>query len=520
MKLTKLALILSLALVGCVPPSSIQDGQDKDMVKGAPLVEHTNPRTVLPELADKPFTYSFESDVSTQSLGRESKYYLKNKPETVVTFYPDETRVTFEEGATDGEVSNFLQTYGARIVKQEKKLKAMPDSSYIEDGYTDTYLVAFEDSKVALDQLPQLSEEVGVRGEMVFSDKRAAKALQQVLKVHKNKKANKVFHIGINQAGTDATGVLYNEGNGSVTPSTSQFWYMRDYGTGGIYGNRINPQSSTAAWSFANGAGVKVAVIDNRFMAPGEPYATQLWGNSGSVWSYNFENNNQDIRVGMGHGRPVASLIFSALNDSAGAAGVAPHAIPYAYHVYADQDGKNMDMNQIARALDQARYDGVKIVNMSFSTTETSWLYPAWMWGWYGAIKANYDAGMIQVSSTGNKGNQNNYPAGYGEVLGVSSHDTDRSVSSYSSGTANMTFADIYAGGSNVAVANQTTGYDVGMHGGWGTSFAAPIVTGALALYVQQGKLTNNDSAITKLRNNAWYYDNRAILDVYWGLIY
>jgi subtilisin family serine protease len=56
------------------------------------------------------------------------------------------------------------------------------------------------------------------------------------------------------------------------------------------------------------------------------------------------------------------------------------------------------------------------------------------------------------------------------------------------------------------------------MTSAWGTSMAAPIVAGACALYVQQGKLGNTDQAISKLRNEAWYHNNLVILDVYWGL--
>ena len=54
----------------------------------------------------------------------------------------------------------------------------------------------------------------------------------------------------------------------------------------------------------------------------------------------------------------------------------------------------------------------------------------------------------------------------------------------------------------------------------YGTSGAAAITSGALALYKTQGKMTKTFSAIQKIRNDAWKNrsDNRYIIDVHYGL--
>ena len=105
----------------------------------------------------------------------------------------------------------------------------------------------------------------------------------------------------------------------------------------------------------------------------------------------------------------------------------------------------------------------------------------------YEAIQRAYAAGVILVSVVGNNKDQVTYPGNYSEVIAVSATTSTREIADFSSpGDQN----EICAPGSNVY---SITGYEKTIVTGSGTSYATPLVSGAIALLLSLNSSLSND---------------------------
>jgi hypothetical protein len=138
--------------------------------------------------------------------------------------------------------------------------------------------------------------------------------------------------------------------------------------------------------------------------------------------------------------------------------------------------------------MDYARLRGAKVINASFgqdggeSSTERN------------AINRLNSSGVILVAAAGNGGSDyvgddNNgsapfYPASYtnGNIIAVGATDQNDNKAGFSNFGA--TTVDLFAPGDNMY--STRTGSDTSYSSGSGTSFAAPVVSGALALLVSE----------------------------------
>lgn len=169
---------------------------------------------------------------------------------------------------------------------------------------------------------------------------------------------------------------------------------------------------------------------------------------------------NDPEHSAFGHGTMVAGVVHL----------VAPTARIMPLKAF-DDSGEGYTSNVI-RALHFAVQNGAKVVNMSFSRPTPSTEMAR-------ALDFASSRGLVLVSSAGNNGTTAlRYPAAYGNVIGVASTRNDDTRSSFSSyGSTNVALA---APGEAII-----TPYPFGTFGAaWGTSFSAPIVSGAAALLV------------------------------------
>lgn len=213
------------------------------------------------------------------------------------------------------------------------------------------------------------------------------------------------------------------------------------------------------------GRGVKIAVIDSGIDLNHPAFAGRLA--PASEWKDFIDNDNVPQEVaggnGYGHGTGVADVILQ----------VAPNATILPIRVL-EADGTG-DLDDVVSAIDWAIQKGAKVINMSLGSDLDQKSMQAML-----KLIASHD--MIAVASAGNNGMKSiQYPARHGaEVIGVGSVDIDDVKSTFSAYGKDL---DIMAPGEFVYTAypNNQIAY-------WnGTSFAAPMVTGSIALVVGEG---------------------------------
>lgn len=226
------------------------------------------------------------------------------------------------------------------------------------------------------------------------------------------------------------------------------------------------------------GQGIKVAVIDTGIDIAHPAFAGHLDVASG--WDYvGGDAIPQEVNwatsgysASYGHGTAVAGVILQ----------VAPNATIVPFRVL-NPNGSGRLSNIIMAVNDATKY-GAKVINMSLGTTTASVALST-------AIKSAISSGVMVVASSGNSGDSNvSYPARYapdmqlalgGGLISVGSISLDDKKSSFS--TCGLSL-DILAPGEAVA----TTFPNSQRTTATGTSFAAPMVSGAVALAMSNGR--------------------------------
>lgn len=197
------------------------------------------------------------------------------------------------------------------------------------------------------------------------------------------------------------------------------------------------------------------------------------------------------------HGTAVLAAA-KARNNAVGTVGVAPDAMATIDVIIDPIEGVAWE-SHAAKAVDyESRYSGARVMTISYSTKQTEAGPPASQTALYDAIRAAYyQRGVLFTASTGNQSEPlYAYPARFAEVIGVGG-----------SGYGDEWVFNNWAPG-NVEIAAPAV--DVGVIGkggvtttASGTSYATPMVAGALMLLRQRFPDISNDSIRARLRNSA-----------------
>tara|TARA_B110001454_G_scaffold219200_1_gene251788 strand:+ start:9165 stop:12656 length:3492 start_codon:yes stop_codon:yes gene_type:complete len=202
------------------------------------------------------------------------------------------------------------------------------------------------------------------------------------------------------------------------------------------------------------------------------------------------------------HGTFVAGIIGATRSNSNGIVGIAPNTSIYAYGV-GNSLGQMTNL-EIANAISDAVVDQMDVVNMSFGNSD----------GYYSddpmiadGLVDGYNANILFVVAAGNSSanldTNPSYPAQYSftmqNVITVAASDNYGSLASFSN--RSNTYVNIMAPGVQIIsiypsyLSHSTDRFD-------GTSFAAPMVTGAAALaigYYRKKNMTLDVGNVRKL---------------------
>lgn len=294
--------------------------------------------------------------------------------------------------------------------------------------------------------------------------------------------------------------------------------------------------SAPSAWDRTTGsAGITVAVIDTGFGLNHEDMASRWATNTGEVgggketngadddsngfvddwrgWDFNSNDNNpvtgQTNPNGnaVDHGTITAGLVGATGNNSLGVASVnwAAKILP----LQALSDNGSGITSTVAAAVRYATDRGAKVINLSLGSTISDPILQA-------EINYAISHDVVVVAAAGNCGDPSSYflngcssvgqmvyPANYPAVVAVGATDSNDVRASFSSYGANL---DLVAPGAGSIQApdwsntNQTNLYTSGANG---TSFAAPIVSGSVALLLSIAPDLSPAEAETSLRQSA-----------------
>jgi minor extracellular protease Epr len=195
---------------------------------------------------------------------------------------------------------------------------------------------------------------------------------------------------------------------------------------------------------------------------------------------------NEDYIDHQGHGTSVAGVI-AAKDSGFGVIGVAPHSkiIPvktlsnkgFAYN------------NSLESSLRYALEIKPDIVNMSLGGKSPQG--PVF----HDLIKELYKINIPVICAMGNYGeNYSCFPADYPETIGVTSYKKDRNISNFSSRSVDADFA---LPGENILTTTLNNQYSIVN----GTSFAAPFLSGLVAIILSEAKKKNINYTIDQLKN-------------------
>lgn len=252
-----------------------------------------------------------------------------------------------------------------------------------------------------------------------------------------------------------------------------------------------------SAWSIATGRDVKVAVIDTGVSTAGTPYfdanrvvTHDLLGG----WS---EEDQKNGGMDCTHGTQVASLVAAGrpngqqVDERTNFAGVAPDASIISYRVLSKSvpDGQGGDpLAPTITAVRHATSSGVDIINLSQSASPDDPLIGDFRQAVQEALAKN----IVVVAAAGNIGQATSpsMPAAFDGVIAVGGTTATDAVSEsslpggyISVGAPGHDITALLPSKNRESAAHTNQAYQGGLDG---TSFAAPIVSGVVALMLER----------------------------------
>jgi subtilisin family serine protease len=250
-----------------------------------------------------------------------------------------------------------------------------------------------------------------------------------------------------------------------------------------------------AGWdTLTSASNIVVAVLDTGVRYTHEDLKSNIWVNpidGGHGWNALTGTNDPNDDSGNGHGTMVAGVLGAVGNNGKGVVGVAWQVQLMACKCFNSQ-GKGTVSDCVA-CIDYARTNGARIINASWGFTNSLALS--------NAMYSLRDAGIIVVAACGNDATNTDvnptYPASYpmDNVVSVAATASDDSLASFS----NYGATTVHLAAPGVNINSTFVATDSFYYTDSGTSFAAPYVSGALALMLTEYPIESYQSIIHRV---------------------
>lgn len=247
---------------------------------------------------------------------------------------------------------------------------------------------------------------------------------------------------------------------------------------------RLDPEK---AWPIATGKGIKVAVIDTGVDSYQNPLL--LRGGRGVVSAnYNFagvgkSSGDGPPQLDCQHGTRVVSLIAGQDDPMKRTdfTGIAPDAdiVSMRALTATKQQGEPEPLEPMVKAIRKATELDVDVINISQQASDSP--------EFSAAIADALAQGVVVVAAAGNLGTENApppFPASYPGVIAVGNTDANDLPNQTSQSNADLEIT-VAAPGTDVLMVNPSQDGQQSWQTDSGTSFAAPLVSGVVALMLQ-----------------------------------
>ena len=221
-------------------------------------------------------------------------------------------------------------------------------------------------------------------------------------------------------------------------------------------------------WPITDGQGVRVAVIDSGVNRDQAQMAPIHYSDGANVLGGGFRAD--DTRDCYGHGTAVTGIIAAPKIVDVAFLGVAPGVTIVPIKQSNQQNDGTAE--GVAAGIEAAIAANVRVINISWATK----VDVAVMRDAIAKAEAHDIVVVAAASNDAQSGNLAAYPAAYPTVLAVAATDDQDQVAKFSE---TGSYVDLAAPGVKVEAPAPKSGYQLQLDG---TSFAAPFVTGTVAL--------------------------------------
>ncbi|MBE3557586.1 MAG: S8 family serine peptidase [Firmicutes bacterium] len=246
---------------------------------------------------------------------------------------------------------------------------------------------------------------------------------------------------------------------------------------------------------------IRVAVIDTGVDVAHPDLYRNIARENGLLLTFNAIDESRDVTDEHGHGTHCAGILAAVTNNGRGVAALTCNTVELLPVKAMGKDGSG-DLAAVARGIVWAVDHGARVLSLSLGGTEYRRTLQE-------AIDYAWRQGAVVLAAVGNDGNETlDYPAGCFHAVGVASVGAEGQRSSFSNRNRSVCIAapgDIILSTTPVSnpFALQESGYRPRYDALSGTSMAAPLAAGLLALIAAAEPQATPDQLVQRLERSA-----------------